>query len=119
MSRPANFVSKKIRLAIYRRDGYKCIYCLRSLKSDDILLSLDHILPESLGGKHDTHNLVTCCHSCNSKRGNKDIYTVFGGWALRRVNRQASKPIDAHILYAAKLLKSLNYHDILDSIRGE
>ena len=34
--------------------------------------AMDHLLPHSMGGGNDTANLVTCCHKCNSSRGNRD-----------------------------------------------
>lgn len=56
-------ISNKLRLRIYERDGFKCVYC-RSRKD----LSLDHVRAESQGGSTDDGNLVTCCRSCNSKK---------------------------------------------------
>jgi 5-methylcytosine-specific restriction endonuclease McrA len=57
---------KPSRNMIHRRDGYKCQYC--EAKDD---LTIDHILPSSRGGKNEWCNLVCCCISCNSKKGNK------------------------------------------------
>lgn len=45
---------------IYKRDGYKCVYCGGNTK-----LTLDHVLPKSRGGKNTWSNLVTCCAKCN------------------------------------------------------
>ncbi len=56
-------ISNKLRLRIYERDGFKCVYC-RSRKD----LSLDHVRAESRGGATDEGNLVTCCKPCNSKK---------------------------------------------------
>ncbi len=54
------------RFNIYRRDGYKCIYC-----GDKRDLTLDHVFPKCKGGKNSWKNLVTCCSSCNIKKGCK------------------------------------------------
>lgn len=48
------------------RDGFKCVYC-----GDNKNLTLDHLIPKSKGGKNDWYNLVTCCDSCNKKKGDK------------------------------------------------
>ena len=70
--KPGKWINPKTRKAIYMRDGNKCLYCKKEL-SDNIVLSLDHIIPWIYWG-HDRHNnLVTCCVSCNSKRGAKKM----------------------------------------------
>lgn len=54
------------------RDEFTCQYCKskRSHKS----LTIDHVLPKSLGGKNSWENLVTACKTCNSsKKNNKSI----------------------------------------------
>ena len=54
---------------IYWRDKYTCQYCSGQFKYKN--LSLDHVVPKSRGGGRGWLNLVTCCHSCNQKKGNK------------------------------------------------
>ena len=51
---------------IYRRDGWKCVYC-ESKRN----LTIDHVIPKCRGGGNSWYNLVTCCSSCNSKKGDK------------------------------------------------
>tara|TARA_Y100000034_G_C6821147_1_gene369817 strand:+ start:208 stop:699 length:492 start_codon:yes stop_codon:yes gene_type:complete len=65
---------KRIRMSptrknIYWRDKYTCQYCSGQYKYKQ--LSLDHIIPKSRGGDRGWLNLVTCCLSCNQKKGNK------------------------------------------------
>jgi len=48
------------------RDNFKCVYC-----DSNKNLTLDHLIPKSKGGKNDWLNLVTCCDSCNKKKGDK------------------------------------------------
>ncbi len=52
---------------IFRRDSFTCQYCGR--KSDD--LTLDHVIPRRLGGKHSWDNLVTACRGCNHRKGGR------------------------------------------------
>lgn len=44
-----------------------CLKC-----GSDASLSVDHIVPVSLGGKHDWENLQLLCQSCNSTKGNRN-----------------------------------------------
>jgi len=48
------------------RDNFKCVYC-----DSNKNLTLDHLIPKSKGGKNDWLNLVTCCDSCNKRKGDK------------------------------------------------
>ena len=67
-----NFVKYRLksvkikRERIYKRDGWKCVYC-ESKKN----LTIDHVIPKSRGGKNTWSNLVTCCNSCNARKGDK------------------------------------------------
>lgn len=68
------FVYRRIRVnrnKIYKRDGYKCVYCGNSKQ-----LTIDHLIPKSKGGKNTWENLVTCCSKCNIKKGDKTIDQV-------------------------------------------
>ena len=53
---------------IYRRDDHKCIYC--GSKNN---LTLDHVVPKCKNGTNTWKNLVTCCSSCNVKKGDKIV----------------------------------------------
>jgi CRISPR/Cas system Type II protein with McrA/HNH and RuvC-like nuclease domain len=54
------------RVRIYKRDNNECVYCGSSKQ-----LTLDHVIPKSRGGGNDWNNLVTCCFSCNLRKGNR------------------------------------------------
>lgn len=55
------------RAAVLERDQRRCRYCGRAPN----VLGLDHIVPPRLGGGHGQANLVTCCVSCNSRKGSR------------------------------------------------
>lgn len=59
----------KKRNKIYLRDRFKCSYCDKKCKIDEI--TLDHIIPKSRGGEDTPENLVTSCKPCNQKKGNR------------------------------------------------
>ena len=52
---------------IYLRDNFTCQYCGKTTTPHE--LTLDHILPQSRGGKSVWENLITSCQSCNTKKG--------------------------------------------------
>lgn len=57
-------VSRRLRFEILRRDGHTCRYC--GAKAPDVALTVDHVVPVTLGGSDDPSNLVTACDPCNS-----------------------------------------------------
>jgi len=67
-----NWIAPPKRLALYLRDGLACCYCGATLE-DGCRLTLDHLIPHSLGGGNDTTNLVTACLICNSSRGARSV----------------------------------------------
>lgn len=52
---------------VYLRDSYKCQYCSERFPTPD--LSMDHVIPRSLGGKLEWENTVTSCRKCNGRKG--------------------------------------------------
>ena len=56
--------SKRLRFEILRRDNHACRYC--GATAPDAKLTVDHVMPEALGGSDEPTNLVTACSDCNS-----------------------------------------------------
>jgi 5-methylcytosine-specific restriction endonuclease McrA len=54
---------------VFRRDNYTCQYCGR-IGPD---LTIDHIVPRSLGGKTSWENVVVACQACNVRKGNRRL----------------------------------------------
>ena len=59
------------RAALVKRDEAKCQYCQTKLNASQI--TVDHVLPKSLGGITSFTNCVVCCTTCNNKKANKTI----------------------------------------------
>jgi len=59
-----------LRFNILARDNFTCQYCGKT-PQDGAKLVVDHINPQSNGGKSIETNLVTACQECNG--GKKDI----------------------------------------------
>lgn len=57
-------VSKRLRFEVLRRDNHTCRYC--GAKAPDAKLVVDHVTPETLGGRTVPENLVAACDPCNS-----------------------------------------------------
>jgi len=74
------YIPKKIRLAVYKRDNYTCVYCDKYLYDDFILASgnitVDHFVPYIGRGEGEIKNLVTACKKCNSAKYSKLFGTI-------------------------------------------
>jgi 5-methylcytosine-specific restriction endonuclease McrA len=60
---------KTLRFEVFKRDGFKCVYCGRSPTKDNVILELDHKTPVVDGGRFEYDNLVTACRDCNQGKG--------------------------------------------------
>lgn len=56
-------ISKRLRFEIFKRDGFRCVYCGATPVSSP--LHVDHVEPVAAGGESGPENLVTACASCN------------------------------------------------------
>jgi 5-methylcytosine-specific restriction endonuclease McrA len=54
---------------ILEKYSHKCLCCGRS----DVKLTMDHVFPIVLGGKHTKENIQPLCKSCNSRKHDKHI----------------------------------------------
>lgn len=89
------------RRAVYLRDLYTCAYCDEVFPDRE--LTLDHVVPQCMGGKTNWTNIVTACTKCNHAKGSKII----------QPNRLPFKPEYWHIV--GNSLKHQNFHIRHDS----
>jgi len=61
-----NVPAYKLKEMVIKRDGAKCQFCGSKEK-----LELDHIFPQSQGGRHSLDNLQILCKPCNCKKKDK------------------------------------------------
>jgi 5-methylcytosine-specific restriction endonuclease McrA len=57
------------RINIFRRDEDSCQYCGKKFARSE--LTIDHLIPRSLGGRSMWENVVCCCMVCNRKKGGR------------------------------------------------
>ncbi len=74
---------KLTRREVFRRDNFTCQYCGRK----NIDLTIDHVIPRHMGGKHIWTNVVAACPACNHRKGGRTPVE-----ASMRVLRQPKEP---------------------------
>lgn len=66
-------LSLRLRLAVLKRDEYRCIKCGANPRKDkSVRLEIDHIKPVSRGGSSVMENLQALCGVCNQGKTNQD-----------------------------------------------
>jgi len=94
-----HWIRDTTRRRIYKRDGYRCVYCGAAAGTEtDVKLTLDHLVPRCLGGTNHPSNLVTCCHRDNSDRQHLSLRAWFKklrsrGVDTRKVGRRIRRLI--------------------------
>jgi hypothetical protein len=58
-----------VRQRVHAEASYRCSYCLTQQDVIGMELHIDHITPESAGGKSDPQNLWLACSECNLHKG--------------------------------------------------
>lgn len=93
-----------LRLAIYLRDSFRCLYCCADLHAADPRdITLDHLTPKVDGGSNDSSNLVTACRSCNCSRQDKSLIGFAGPETIKDIRRHTARKIARY----RKLAKAL------------
>ena len=85
---------KDLRLAIYLRDRFACLYCLKDLHgAAPADVTLDHANPQADGGSNAPGNLFTACRSCNCSRKDAPLYRFASPGMLAHIRRNLARPI--------------------------
>lgn len=74
-------ISAGLRTKIFERDEYRCTYCRRLGSQLEVseYLHVDHVIPESKGGKTEPENLTTACSTCNMGKSDNETTCVTAG----------------------------------------
>jgi 5-methylcytosine-specific restriction endonuclease McrA len=93
-----------LRLAIYLRDSFRCLYCCKDLHNADPRdITLDHLVPKVDGGSNEPKNLVTACRTCNCARRDRSLAQFAGPETRKDIKRHTARKIDRY----RKLAKAL------------
>lgn len=69
--RGSRTIPASLRFAVFRRDGFTCIYCGR--RAPQVRLHADHVVPWIQGGRTTLDNLRTACTDCNLGKGARPL----------------------------------------------
>jgi 5-methylcytosine-specific restriction endonuclease McrA len=86
---------KMTRREIFRRDNFTCQYCGRH-QTD---LTVDHVLPRHLGGRHIWNNVVAACPSCNHRKGGRMLTDA----GMRLLRLPSEPPNSARYIFGRHL----------------
>jgi hypothetical protein len=64
-------ISAYLRQQVSEQSRYRCCYCQSQQRLIGILLTVEHIIPESLGGTTTLDNLCLACWDCNLIKSNR------------------------------------------------
>lgn len=64
-------ITPTLRSVIAKRDQNRCVYCQSQQEICGTKFTIDHIIPESLGGTNDPENLCLACWDCNLSKQNR------------------------------------------------
>jgi len=86
------------------RDDFKCVYC-RTGKN----LTIDHVFPQSKGGKNTFENTVTSCAGCNNMKGDRTLREVKMYYKKRNFTPYQPTVME----FIKKYLDSIGVYDLL------
>lgn len=86
---------------ILRRDDFICQYC----GQHTVHLTIDHIVPRRLGGRHSWDNLVAACPACNHRKGSRTLDQA----QMRLLRQPAEPPTSAGYLFARHLRENRDW----------
>lgn len=108
--------SPKLKKAILKRDGYKCVIC-GSGKREGAELHIDHIKPKDQGGKATLKNGQTLCSRCNFLKKNLK-QTETGKKMFVRLYDLAKKEKHKELLrFCSDVLKTYERHNVNGHIK--
>ena len=80
--------NKNWRKQIWAKSNNVCAHCGKASVGQD--RTVDHVIPQILGGGNDQRNLIPLCQSCNKSRASGEIipetyYKYAAPWALEEL----------------------------------
>lgn len=101
----SKWIRPEKRLAVYLRDRFTCLYCLKDLHGADPRdVTLDHVNADHQAGQHHEGNLVTACRSCNSAKQDVPLTRFAGPEAVKHVRRNCKRSLKPYLKLAKALI---------------
>jgi 5-methylcytosine-specific restriction endonuclease McrA len=94
-----------IRREIFRRDNFTCQYCGKAAP----ILTIDHVKPRHLGGRHEWNNVVAACPLCNHRKGGRTIEES----GMHLLHQPKFPPTSASYVFARQLSANLEWDQFL------
>lgn len=83
-----------------------CWYCGKEIEPSK--LTKDHVFPRSKGGNNDMDNIIMVCKTCNSSKGNMDLFEWYAEV------RKEWPPISILVHYLKNIYLYAVDHDLMD-----
>jgi len=96
---------KPTRREVLRRDNYTCQYCGKKTSE----LTIDHVTPRHLGGRHLWSNLVAACSYCNHRKGGRLPEEA----NMRPIQRPTEPPTSAQYIFGRHLADNAEWEMFL------
>ena len=93
------------RREVFRRDGYTCQYCGKRAEK----LTIDHVIPRHLGGKHTWKNVVTACSACNHRKGGRTLAEA----NMKLLHQPEEPPRSAYYIFGRHLGEYVEWEPFL------
>lgn len=92
-----------LRTRLSESQNWKCAWCgcvCTHEKGKKHSITIEHVIPKSMGGADDWENMVMACHSCNNNRGTMSVEDFMNGKRFHSVEsvreRQKRKKLDGY-----------------------
>lgn len=96
---------KLTRREVFRRDNYTCQYCGKRSGH----MTIDHVIPRHMGGKHTWDNVVTACSACNHRKGGRSLQEA----GLRLSRPPAEPPRSAEYVFGHRIREYAEWEPFL------
>ena len=93
------------RREIFRRDNFTCQYCGQQTTN----LTIDHVLPKNLGGKHIWTNVVAACPHCNHRKGGRHLKES----QMDLIHQPIAPPSNAKYIYENRISENVEWKSYL------
>ncbi len=92
------YIPRVLRRLVASEGRYRCGYCQSQEAIVGILMEIDHLVPQSLGGPTEEENLWLACSACNGHKGHRTSARDLETDAMVRLFNPRRDSWDRHFL---------------------